>query len=128
MGNSYYNFHNRGSEYVIFGIVILISIVSVVTTSLPANASSDAYEAGYDHGCHDADFRYPGDRYINQPGNGPSQHSDEFMSGYEDGFNACNDNGYQITTNFPELEEGERYGTCEQKSNIGLVCDIEDDR
>lgn len=89
--------------------------------------SESSYNSGYDHGCDDADFRYPGDRYINQPGKGPSQHSDQFMNGYEDGFNACNDKGYQITTDFLELDEGERYGTCEQKSNIGLVCDIKDD-
>ena len=127
MGNPYYNFYNKGSQRIIFGSVIFISALAV-TTSSTAYASSDSYSSGYDHGCDDSDFRYPGDRYINQPGKRPSQHSDEFMSGYEDGFNACNDNGYQITTDFPELDEGERYGACEQKSDIGLVCDIEDDR
>jgi hypothetical protein len=88
-------------------------------------ASDDTYGSGYDHGCDDSEFRYPGDRYINQPGNGPSKQSDEFMDSYEDGFNACNDKGYENTMDFPELDEGESYGTCEQNSNGMLICDIE---
>jgi hypothetical protein len=31
------------------------------------------------------------DRYINQPGNGPSDQTDEFMRGYDAGFNVCLD-------------------------------------
>ena len=92
-----------------------------------ATASCDAYDSEYDHGCDDSDFENPGDRYINQPGNGSSKQSDEFMNGYEDGFNACNDKGYENTSNFPELDQGERYGRCEERS-IGLVCDIEENR
>ncbi len=90
--------------------------------------ASDAYDSGYDHGCDDSDFRYPGDRYVNQPGNGPSKQSDEFMSGYEDGFNACNDKGYESTADFPELAQGESYGRCEMNGDGELVCDIEENR
>ena len=31
-----------------------------------------------------ADISDPDDRYINQPGKGPSFHTEEFMSGYDD--------------------------------------------
>ena len=30
-------------------------------------------------------------RYINQPGKGPSFHTDRFIDGYNDGFDACSD-------------------------------------
>jgi hypothetical protein len=102
-------------------------MILTVTSSFSVYASSEAYNSGYGHGCDDANFRYPGDRYINQPGNGPTHHSNEFMNGYEEGFNACNDKGYEISTDFPELDEGERYGRCEENSNGKLVCDIEND-
>lgn len=127
MDSPTYMFYNGKSRYIFFGSIISISMILAVTTSSPAFSSGDAYNSGYDHGCNDADFRYPGDRYINQPGKGPSQHSDRFMNGYEDGFNACNDRGYEISTDFPELDEGESYGRCEQNNDGKLVCDIEDD-
>ena len=72
-----------------------------------------------------SDFRYPADRYINQPGKGPGYHTEAFLIGYMNGFSVCNDKGYQSTAGFPELEEGQRWGTCEDKGDdIGLVCDI----
>ena len=49
------------------------------------------YDSGYDHGCDDADILNPARQYINQPGKGPSFHSDEFMEGYEDGYGDCYD-------------------------------------
>ena len=121
-----YFIYNTYNVYISI-IVGLIMRLTTTTTSVLATANSDAYDSGYDHGCDDSDFEYPGDRYINQPGNGSSKQSDEFMNGYEDGFNACNDKGYENTSNFPELDQGERYGTCEERS-IGLVCDIEENR
>jgi hypothetical protein len=109
-------------------IVTAIIALAIGSSITGVHASEKSpYESGYDHGCDDADFRYPGDRYINQPGKGPSQHTDEFMNGYEDGFNACNDKGYEISTGFNELDEGERYGTCEENSEGNLVCDVEKD-
>ena len=47
------------------------------------------FESGYGHGCSDADITDFSDRYINQPGKGPNFHTDEFMLGYDRGFNAC---------------------------------------
>jgi hypothetical protein len=40
------------------------------------------------YGCNDAGLS-PSDRYINEEGMGPSQHTDEFMNGYNAGFNRC---------------------------------------
>jgi hypothetical protein len=51
------------------------------------------YESGYDYGCDDADISDSDDRYINQPENGPSFHTDEFMSGYNDGYDECSNGG-----------------------------------
>lgn len=55
-----------------------------------SNASSKSpYDSGYDHGCDDAKISDPNDRYINQPEKGPSFHANEFMKGYNDGYNVC---------------------------------------
>lgn len=37
----------------------------------------------------------------------------------------CEDHIYEDISEFPELEEGKCYGTCEERS-VGLVCDIEE--
>jgi hypothetical protein len=52
-------------------------------------SGSSPYNSGYDHGCDDAKISDPSDRYINQPEKGPSFHTDEFMNGYRDGYNAA---------------------------------------
>lgn len=54
------------------------------------------YESGYNHGCDDAKTSDPADRYINQPSTGPAYHTNEFMSGYYDGFDMCSN----ITSSF----------------------------
>ena len=42
------------------------------------------------HGCDDAKISNPSDRYINQPTKKrPTFHTDEFMNGYNYGYNAC---------------------------------------
>jgi hypothetical protein len=51
------------------------------------------YDSGYDHGCNDAGISDPSDRYINEPGKGPSFHTDEFMQGYNAGYNTCSVQG-----------------------------------
>lgn len=47
------------------------------------------YESGYDHGCNDSGISDFSDRYINQPERGSSFHTNEFMRGYDTGYNAC---------------------------------------
>jgi hypothetical protein len=44
---------------------------------------------GYDHGCSDAGISDPSYRYINEPGKGPSDHTDAFMNGYNTGISSC---------------------------------------
>jgi hypothetical protein len=66
-------------------------IANTIVALVPyINASSKSpYDSGYDHGCDDADISDPDDRYINQPEKGPSFHTNEFMNGYNDGYDVC---------------------------------------
>lgn len=68
-------------------VLLIGSAFSIQLQSVYASERSP-YDSGYDHGCDDAGLS-PSDRYINEPGKGPSFHTDEFMSGYYDGFNSC---------------------------------------
>ena len=73
-----------------FGIIISQQL----STVLQVYASNDSpYNSGYDHGCDDAAISEPSERYINRPGKGPSFHTEEFMNGYYDGFDACSSGG-----------------------------------
>jgi hypothetical protein len=78
--------------------------------------SSSPYDSGYDHGCDGAKIPNPSDRYINQPEKGPSFHTDEFMNGYNDGYNACYSGGsstsgsdnkrkFKVTVTFIEVPD-----------------------
>jgi hypothetical protein len=66
-------------------LVILVGSISI--TSVYAS-SDDPYDSGYSHGCDDADLDAD-DRYINEPGKGPSHHTERFMDGYNAGFDDC---------------------------------------
>jgi len=52
-------------------------------------ANNIPYKSGYNHGCPDAKITDSSKRYINQPGKGPGYHTNEFMRGYNDGFESC---------------------------------------
>jgi hypothetical protein len=82
-------------RYFISFSLALVIVTLVLAPAIPvSNASSKSpYESGYDHGCDDADISDPDDRYINQPEKGPSFHTNEFMRGYNDGFDECSDGG-----------------------------------
>jgi hypothetical protein len=71
-------------------IIIWIAIFATVGAPLSVTYASneDPYDSGYNQGCDDAGLS-PSDTYINEPGKGPSFHTDEFMSGYRDGFQEC---------------------------------------
>ncbi len=60
------------------------------------NAISKIVESGnttgFDRGCIDAQISNPSERYINQPINGSSFHSDAFIQVYNEGFDACSNN------------------------------------
>ena len=75
-------------------------------------SSKSPYESGYDHGCDDADISDPDDRYINQPEKGPSFHTNEFMRGYNDGYDECSGQESQPSDNDEDSESqesGERH-------------------
>lgn len=70
-------------------------MVSILSLQMQiGNATSKSpYDSGYDHGCDDADISNPDDRYINQPEKGSSFHTNEFMNGYNDGYDRCSNDG-----------------------------------
>jgi hypothetical protein len=78
-------------------IVVLMAFLLVSQLQQVANASSKSpYESGRDHGCDDADISDVSDRYINQPEKGPNFHTNEFMRGYNDGYDECSGGGNNI--------------------------------
>ena len=83
-----------GYFFVVSFLALLVGISVVESqTGLAFASSKSPYESGYDHGCDDADISDPGDRYINQPEKGPSFHTNEFMRGYNDGYDDCSVSG-----------------------------------
>jgi hypothetical protein len=79
------NLHRIG--FLVLYTFLFSSLIGGVYTS--TNASSDAYNSGYNHGCDDAEIFDVSKRYINQPEKGPSFHTETFMQGYYDGYDAC---------------------------------------
>lgn len=73
--------------------LILIVVGLVVSLSMPVGTvfATSAYQSGYDHGCDDAKIPYSelNKRYIEQPEKGRGFHTDEFLAGYDKGFEAC---------------------------------------
>jgi hypothetical protein len=63
-------------------------IVSILVKHSTTTTKGTPYQSGYDHGCSDAKLPFS-KRYINQPGKGPQDHTQEFISGYNAGFSAC---------------------------------------
>ena len=78
-------------------IVLMLSMMIVLMLGVQIHATNDnsitttksPFDSGYDHGCSDVKISDFSDRYINQPGKGPSFHTEEFMRGYDAGYNAC---------------------------------------
>ena len=70
-----------------FTIVLIVPITS--SNWLAYASTNNPYQSGYYHGCDDAEIPNSSDRYINQPEKGSAFHTDEFMRGYIDGFDAC---------------------------------------
>ena len=86
------NKHLRKSTLIVvlLAAILTISIFTFPLSTTKAYAQSP-YSSGYDHGCDDVKIANPDDRYINQPGKGPSYHTGSFMNGYYDGFDNCSD-------------------------------------
>jgi hypothetical protein len=73
---------------IMISITMIMLAVSFVMPSNTIAKKETLYQAGYDHGCSDAKLTLL-KRYINQPGKGPTFHTQEFMSGYNAGLGAC---------------------------------------
>ena len=85
-----------GNRSKILPITIVVPLAFLLAPQLQqvANASSNSpYESGRDHGCDDAEISDVDDRYINQPEKGPSFHTNEFMRGYNAGYDDCSGDG-----------------------------------
>ena len=76
--------------------VIIISIL-IFPLNTPKAYAQSPHSSGYDHGCDDAKIANLDDRYINQPGKGPSYNTGSFMNGYYDGFDSCFDSNTPST-------------------------------
>jgi hypothetical protein len=81
----------RHYQTVSFSITLLLASVLLPQIQLVHAGGKSPYDSGYDHGCDDVGISDPSDRYINQPGKGPSFHTDEFMQGYNDALDDCSD-------------------------------------
>ena len=85
-------------------VVLLVAILTISIFAFPLSTAKvyaqSPYSSGYDHGCDDANIANPYDRYINQPGKGPSYHTGSFMNGYYEGFDSCFYSN-TITTPYP---------------------------
>lgn len=82
--------------------LLMACILAPQIHSVDASRSKSPYSSGYDHGCDDAKISDPSDRYINEPGKGTSNHTDEFMDGYYAGFDACSGRSYQSSPQQPQ--------------------------
>ena len=80
----------KRTKIISFTMVVLMGFLLVSQLQQFANASSNSpYESGRDHGCNDAGISDADDRYINQDEKGPSFHTNEFMRGYNNGYDEC---------------------------------------
>jgi hypothetical protein len=81
-----------GSLTVSMLIIMMLTFASELygqTQESDSDPTLSPYESGYVHGCDDARITDFSARYINQPEKGPNFHTDEFMRGYDAGYNAC---------------------------------------
>jgi hypothetical protein len=71
-------------------IICALAVFPPLSSSLMMYAqAASPYETGFRHGCEDAAIEDPSERYINQPGKGPSEHTNSFNVSYDFGFDAC---------------------------------------
>ena len=82
------NLDNNKFKHTLCYLILALSSTSMLGSSAYASEESP-YDSGYDHGCDDARISDPDDRYINQDGKGADNHTNEFMDGYNDGYDSC---------------------------------------
>ncbi len=101
-------------------LICTLTLLSPLSSVQGSKASP--YDSGYDHGCDDAGISDPSERYINQDEKGPSYHTGEFMSGYYEGFNSCQDSTNEDEDSYTTNEDEDSYTTPTQGSTIEDAC------
>jgi hypothetical protein len=66
---------NMRTKLAITAALVIIMAAASVGIIQTAMAKGIPYQAGYDHGCDDAEISNADARYINQPDKGPSNHT-----------------------------------------------------
>ena len=76
-------------------VIIIVGVIMYLVCVQTQNvmAKETPFQAGYGHGCADSK-RTLSERYIDQPSKGPQFHTQEFMTGYNTGFNTCRSHGH----------------------------------
>ena len=90
---------------VVIGAILLMGSLATIGIQETYASGKSPYESGFDHGCDDSDKAYQ-DRYINEPGKGPSFHTDSFMRGYNDGLNCSNEDEEAVAADEEEESNG----------------------
>lgn len=113
-------FYNKTYKVLMTAIAVYLLMIP---SSSAGSAATEVYDNGYDHGCEDAGIADPSDRYINQPGKGPSFHTNEFMDGYDDGFVACSAQGSSPNGNYSDNHLGNGNVTLGAECGMRLLND-----
>jgi hypothetical protein len=96
---------------------VIYALALLPTMSFMSVQAADPFDSGYYHGCSDAKISDSSDRYINQPKQGPSFHTSEFMDGYNAAFADCSDPDHPFNADYDCSDDS--------KGCHGLVyCDI----
>jgi hypothetical protein len=78
-----------GAKFNLAAVLVIVAAASLgIQNALAKQGDSGSYDAGFKPGCSDAKLPI-NQRYINMPGKGASFHSQKFMDGYTQGFEAC---------------------------------------
>jgi len=102
---------------------LLITSTFTTQIQLVYAGGKSPYESGRDYGCDDADLS-PSDRYINEPGKGPSNHTPEFMSGYRDGFQECGGGSSDGGDDTDSSNDDGNAGSSDSRSRSDVVQDF----
>lgn len=108
-------------------LILALSSTAILCSSAYASEESP-YDSGYDRGCDDARISDPDDRYINKDGKGADNHTNEFMDGYNDGYDSCGggnlDRGSDDNENNNE-NNNENENSQSQSQNQGIyICHV----
>jgi hypothetical protein len=101
-------------------LILALSLTAILDSSAFASEESP-YDSGYDHGCDDARISDPDDRYINQGGKGPNNHTNEFMNGYNDGYDSCGGGSSEGPESYNENGNENENSQSQSQSNSNTI-------